>query len=778
MAGIVTLNHEDRIAGTVDKYRAVELFPYKIKDVGAFLNQNHPEYNAKSREVRRYWQQEVQRCLEGYWVNDSGVWVFMMPKLYMYINHGRITLTEETDHGTIRNVTSPRLAHLEWIFQSAILAIGGFSGFEEDPHYTCNDVIRKLHNGEEVPKQVLKRALKYGRTPDGDLKRYVDPWEYLTRFYLVDEPRAFSLGKPLYQNHTSNLIAITSRGTHKTFNMAADFVHTFLTNGARDVAHYRQNPQVQIFTGAADSNFLDTFYEVAYSIYDNFSGTTNQAPHPMYRLSTGPWSADKDAIVQRYKPKGAADYSGTKTSVAKGIFKGDQVFQSVSKRNVKVYVDEIGRVARARKAYGTFVNTVKDGGNHFGSICMTGTGGEVEMTVESEFMFTNPKLIRALEISNYWLNPAQKIGLFVTYADTLDAFRDENGNMDILGAVQSVVQYRKDYEREDSSAHGAESLIDMIINEPLDPSEPFKVSRINIFDQARIAERITTVEQHYWNDDTKVKVGRLSMDKAMNVHFTHMPQLRSRVIKDLNVPKHDGDIGELVVFEEPINPDETLMPIGSLYKAVYDPISDKETGSSFASIKVWKGLPSKTGPAQMQNTVVATFKGRRKDPEAEHLIFLMLCRWYHAMGFYENQVSGIRATFARNSMLNYLLDAPIEFLKNVNPHAKNHGGKGVAMNEKLKQASVRWLAAMMNTPVHRDMYGKPFTYIDLMLDLGLLYEMNFYGEGNYDDISAMILLAIWLQHEDNMLAMWESSPVREDQFSELAEAANYLNSLL
>lgn len=77
----------------------------------------------------------------------------------------------------------------------------------------------------------------------------------------------------------------------------------------------------------------------------------------------------------------------------------------------------------------------------------------------------------------------------------------------------------------------------------------------------------------------------------------------------------------------------------------------------------------------------------------------------------------------------------------------------------------------MNTPVHRDTEGKPFTYIDLMYDLSALYEMNFYEkDGNYDDISAFAMLALWLNHEANYLAMYgelDEDVEQETEFDEL-----------
>ena len=217
-------------AGDLKDY---DLFLYKMKDRELFYQRDHyKNISPESFTFENYWNDFWKRCLEGEWINDKGTWVYFMPKLFYYVNYVKIIGNEEGDEDS-RTEMSPDLSSLEWLQYSYLLLCDGFSGFEEDDIYTCNKLVWRLANGFFINKYQRKK-LENCYQPNGELKIYVDPWEYLTRFYLVDNPSDKPLGKALYENSRENGIFMGSRGTAKSYCLyGGDLLHEWTFGGVR-----------------------------------------------------------------------------------------------------------------------------------------------------------------------------------------------------------------------------------------------------------------------------------------------------------------------------------------------------------------------------------------------------------------------------------------------------------------------------------------------------------------------------------------------------------------
>jgi hypothetical protein len=208
-----------RIIGYVDKFPVVDLFPYKIKDVNKFIFRDHVPYNEDNPVSVDYAQDQWVKIIEGHWVFDfeegkeeEGTWVYMMPNLYDYINFGTVTIRDETGQYD----GPPECSDIEWIYGSYSLCFDGFSGFTDDPDYTCNLDILKLEQGKTLtPYEYERLDNQFVRKSDGTYKKYVEAWEYLTNYYLVENPRTFPLGKPLYFNGSFNGMVLASRKARK-----------------------------------------------------------------------------------------------------------------------------------------------------------------------------------------------------------------------------------------------------------------------------------------------------------------------------------------------------------------------------------------------------------------------------------------------------------------------------------------------------------------------------------------------------------------------------------
>ena len=136
----VLLNNSRR---NLKKKAPPSLFPYQIRSRNNFYLRDHPEkLNPETPVYKKYWNTQLKYIIEGRWINDEGRWVYMMPKLYFFINYARI-------YDEDRHVIYPRLRDIEWIIFSYFMGLDGFSGFEGDEEFTCNYLIKQLEEDKD-----------------------------------------------------------------------------------------------------------------------------------------------------------------------------------------------------------------------------------------------------------------------------------------------------------------------------------------------------------------------------------------------------------------------------------------------------------------------------------------------------------------------------------------------------------------------------------------------------------------------------------------------------
>ena len=213
-------SQEDLLKEYKKNYKVVDLFPYKIKNVNNFINRNHPvNLHPSTSKYKSYWKQAIQYSIEGKWVNDEGTYVWMMPKLWWYINIDKITITDKINKSRLRR--SPDLADSEWIMSTYMCCSLGFSGFREDPLYSCNmylldeptiqDCKDRCNKQDTTTLEWYFDQVEYDTLVyNGKLKTYKSAWEYL-RTYMTDKP----LGIGTYYNESYNYGKLTARGQGK-----------------------------------------------------------------------------------------------------------------------------------------------------------------------------------------------------------------------------------------------------------------------------------------------------------------------------------------------------------------------------------------------------------------------------------------------------------------------------------------------------------------------------------------------------------------------------------
>lgn len=195
------------------KLKPVHVVPFRLNNIGDFLNREHPVLFPESPKYEEYWTEQARRCVEGMWGYDfadgKGGWRFMPGNLYFYINF--FPILHEGDQGTEFS-GFPLLRDIDWLQFYAYLECDGFAGFSGDDKYTCFRPIGKLERNEPISnkdKKLIKKYEDYLYDKNGKLKKYKEAKEYL--YQTFDEP----MGLPLVLNEASNVIFLSSRAVGK-----------------------------------------------------------------------------------------------------------------------------------------------------------------------------------------------------------------------------------------------------------------------------------------------------------------------------------------------------------------------------------------------------------------------------------------------------------------------------------------------------------------------------------------------------------------------------------
>lgn len=192
------------------------LFP-EIYDLSDFISNKHPtNLNPQDPAYIQYWSAWERKFIEGIWGKDmsngKGGWRYMGGRLAFYANACKIRLQQKG----LDKVTFPDCTDVEWIMSYDWDVAKGFSGFEDDPKYTCFRPIGKLQRGQELTEKDKyflyemnegKYLKKRGR--GNNWKTYIDPLVYLHKTH----PEA--LGLALYQNENSDNVVFGSRAFGK-----------------------------------------------------------------------------------------------------------------------------------------------------------------------------------------------------------------------------------------------------------------------------------------------------------------------------------------------------------------------------------------------------------------------------------------------------------------------------------------------------------------------------------------------------------------------------------
>lgn len=734
----------------------------RINNRKNFLISRVPEMHPKSLQYLTYWKRHKKRCIEGYWAPDDNkviinadedipemlcnTWRFMPGNLYFYVNFGTILHQDEDGPKSApKKKMRPYLRDVEWEFFYNWLEARGFSGFDEDEQYTCHRDLLNL--------DLSKRFHSSCYTKEGKLKEFIDARSYIRKLHTKP------LGKPLFENPARNLMMLGSRGFGKSYMVGVGVVlHELVFDGAKG---YDQNSiknpyQVEIFVGAALSSKSADILKKTEQGMNNLPGgwgenTQEYTPPPLSKIMTGSLSPNnmKNPWRHSYEKKVGGTWRkfGTESNVKHGIYTIENPEAAAGTRPGVMVVEEVGLLPNVLTVHGSNSACQMEGAWKFGSTVYLGTGGNVEKIQESEILFRDPKGFDFLEFEDEW-EGSGKIGWFVPCIYAMNQYKDENGNTN----VEAALKY-KEIEREQKRKSKDPSALSMeMMNYPLVPSEMFLNAKGAMFPQAELKSQLAEVvanphkyeNAHYYVDLVWNTAGELEI-KHMNANALE---------KDWPIKDNKNRPGVIEIYEMPKR-DSGGKTFTNRYLQGTDTYDDDES--------VTTSLGSTWILDTWTDRLVAEYTGRRNTKE-----FYEICRklniFYKTQHNYEQNKKGLYSYYDQKNSTHLLCDTP-ESLKDVADITISKVGnkrKGTTASTPINAYGLRLILDWLLTPAYGEETDSNILNLHTIKSPGLLRELiNFNPDGNFDRVSALIMLMILREDRIKYMTKKQEKKIQE-----------------
>jgi hypothetical protein len=733
---------------------AVNLFP-TLYDISSFVNRDHPKLHPESLAYTEYWENHERKAIEGMWGNDTdginGGWRFMPGNLYYYINLCKIILEEK---GTTTKA-NPYLRDVEWMLSYGWLAARKFSGFVDDLNISCHRILAKIHKEgiesltpkESVTFQMIELDL---RKPDGSLKEYELATDYLYRTHKVP------LGKPLYQNESLNFFVLGSRGFGKSYYCANAVIgHEFNFYGKKfmDESYLIDPSPVEIFVGAATAaksgDLLAKFAmnqehlktgPGAYGASKDFipGYFTNNTSGTLSTNATKPYKHEYEEKVN-----GVWISGGSGTSIKHGVYTTENPQAAAGTRPSVMVIEEVGLLPNLLTVHGSN-ETCQIRDTKFGSSFYIGTGGNMDKIVESKLVFYDPIAYNFVPFPDLWEGNATPIGFFMPSYYVDNTFKDKNGNTDVKTAYSQEMYERSIREKASTS----NALTEYMMARPIVPSEMFLSAKNLFFPVALLKERVTQLIKN----PPKFSTGTLEfIPGSGNKEVKFVIDHSLKPIQELNLKSDTDTAGALVVYEHPSDYTDRFRLKKPLYKIVYDPVKDDGFGTSLASIIVYKGHIDDSWKGErdtLSNDIVAEYIGRLERVEDIHEVCAKISLYFGGRIMVENNLPDFIRYCRLRGLTGILQPSPYQAISKI---IKNPGRKydvGVTMSKNLNVQCEQLINDILNEDYLVPGTDKIVEWLFKIKSVRLLLELISYNrDGNFDHVSGMKLLALWIKNE-------------------------------
>ncbi len=759
-----------------------------IYDVNNFLVK--PEkYHPDNPKYAKQWNLYKKHCIEGLWSYDKYGWRFMPPTLFSYGNFFKM----EDQEGKQRVTKRPRVRDLDWLIHYSYLEALGFSGFANDEKY-CSD--------ECLVNKDLFDSIKHSYRPD-DKARFLNLYrsngtfkEYAPiRQYLKELNPQENLGKPLYNNQSSNLMIFGNRGGGKSYSVAGIVCQTMTFDGLKEYTQEAidKNPKVNISIGAAIG---DKSAELVSKIVTNMEllgtdpdfgaygtpGELDFIPGPFYVDWIGATKVNNADNPYRYEyrvetPSGWQTL-GSRTKLVHVNYsekKASGAQSAAGSRNAINIYEEVGLMPNFIDALLSNEATVSKDQERFGVQIALGTSGNIDLVQQSKKVFNSPKTYSFLEFDNLWEPSDSKIGLFIPAYLCNDRFKDENGNTKIEDALKFFVQRREEaLQKDDVEIIRAEKM-----NHPLVPSDMWVSSKGSYFPVTELLD----VEQELVRNQKYKKIGKpvslvwdSSRQYGVRADIDENAEPYYNFPFDRSMSKPDGCF---MIYEEP-QTIKGLIP-DDMYIYTLDPYvaENIDEGGSIGCFQIWLNRKY-TREGFNGDQLVATYYG--KNPNGKDA-FYEICEkgiayygncprmfWYEA-----NRGDSVRGYFIRKNKTHLLCLRPTR--------EKGSAAKerqvlefGYTVPNRLDKINMitdaaEWLLSFTQRG------GKQVRVYETLPCLFTVQQLIQYTlDGNFDAASALLGLPLALKEFEHQMVYQEEKKARKNRLSFLSVNPNIFNA--
>ena len=275
------------------------------------------------------------------------------------------------------------------------------------------------------------------------------------------------------------------------------------------------------------------------------------------------------------------------------------------------------------------------------------TAGDKDSDFEgAKELFYNPIGHDIYGVNNVWDKAAQGrsyIAFFYPAYLNTKGFYDKDGNSDVTGALLHFLKerYIKKYNSDDPM-----TLVKFCAENPITPEESMMKTARSFFPVAELNERIKQLENDEGAFD-EVEVGELFFKDNGTVDFKHTRDLPIRFF-----PHSDNKIrGAVEIFNRPVIEEGENRPKAGRYICSLDPI-DKDNADTMS-------LSSTFVFDLYTDTIVAEYTGRRDLAIENYEITRMLCHYYNAQCYFENNLLGFKSYMqSKNDLVQYVAKTP------------------------------------------------------------------------------------------------------------------------
>jgi hypothetical protein len=677
-----------------------------------------------------------RRIFEGYW--SGGRWC--PPELYYHVNLSTIQFLG--GGRKVQGIGQPWFRDIEWEKSFIYSEACGFSGFIDDPVYTCLRDVQSMTQ-EEVHREycvdnkgnTIEKNRKALFTDNGKLKKYMPARDYFWRSDMSSD-----FGKALYLNGAKNVIDMESRSSGKSYWSSSCIQHNLLTDGARDYDDYLEGRRSgklvsisQTLVGAIEAKYsADLLGKVKFSL-EHLPGSVNMRlngedktfPSPLMPDIGGSWeSGAKNPIHDLL--------SGS--SIIHRTFQ-DNPLAANGTRPTRAFIEEVGFVHSIQEILGAVESTQANREtNKYLPIYMLGTGGYTTTgtALWLKDIFYNPEAYDCLAFDDAWENKG-KIGYFVPATKGLNDFK-EGPNL-----VSNEERAMKTIELSREKAQKSNNKVKMlttIINQPIKPSEVFMTLDGNFFPVEDLRHCLELLEATSSTLNQTYKVEFQLIDGKPYPKASDKP-----VIRDFPIKKGISMDTAIEIYEMPVRLSDGTIPHGR-YLASWDPVEVDGNDNYAQSLQGIYIMDSWT------DRLVAEFVGRTYIATDYYEQARRLFIYYNALCNYENNLKGPYAYFLNKNNLHLLCDTP-EILSDkstVKSVAVGNKSKGTRVSGNQSGSGVvsfgiNELLGWMEDQAYDKADG--VRNMDTIKSPALLRELiNYSPQINCDRVSSLILLMI------------------------------------